>query len=114
MSSDFNFNLFIEKLILKRSSKISIKELKDTLKISEYQIKELEAGNIRFMVYPFNYYITKQYIELVDKSEVINIKLSYFQYEENATHKELDSEKKSSLNKIKKIINFDLWMKKNS
>ena len=70
-----------------------MKELKDTLKISEYQIKELEAGNIRFMVYPFNYYITKQYIELVDKSEVINIKLSYFQYEENATHKELDSEK---------------------
>lgn len=114
MSSDFNFNLFIEKLVIKRSSKINVKKLKDTLKISEYQIKELEAGNIRFMIYPFNYYITKQYIELVDKSEVINIKLSYFQYEENATHKELDSEKKSILNKIKKIINFDLWMKKNS
>ena len=93
MSSDFNFNLFIEKLVIKRSSKINVKKLKDTLKISEYQIKELEAGNIRFMVYPFNYYITKQYIELVDKSEVINIKLSNFQYEENATHKELDSEK---------------------
>jgi hypothetical protein len=114
VSSDFNFNLFIEKLVIKRSSKINVKKLKDTLKISEYQIKELEAGNIRFMVYPYNYYITKQYIELVDKSEVINIKLSYFQYEKNATQKELDSEKKSSLNKIKKIINFDLWMKKNS
>jgi len=93
VSSAFNFNLFIEKLVIKRSSKINVKKLKDTLKISEYQIKELEADNIRFMVYPFNYYITKQYIELVDKSEVINIKLSYFQYEENATHKELDSEK---------------------
>ena len=67
MSSDFNFNLFIEKLVIKRSSKINVKKLKDTLKISEYQIKELEAGNIRFMIYPFNYYITKQYIELVLK-----------------------------------------------
>jgi len=84
-----------------------MKELIDTLKISEYQIKELEAGNIRFMVYPYNYYITKQYIELVDKSEVINIKLSYFQYEENATQKEIDSEKNLYVKIVRKFFTFD-------
>jgi len=84
-----------------------MKELIDTLKISEYQIKELEAGNISFMVYPYNYYITKQYIELVDKSEVINIKLSYFQYEENATQKEIDSEKNLYVKIVRKFFTFD-------
>ena len=84
-----------------------MKELIDTLKISEFQIKELEAGNIRFMVYPYNYYITKQYIELVDKSEVINIKLSYFQYVENATQKEIDSEKNLYVKIVRKFFTFD-------
>lgn len=78
MNDDFDLCAYLPKLAIIRKTLLSTFDLKEKLKISEYQIQQLENGNIHFMEYPYNYHITKQYIQLIDTYEISKIKADHF------------------------------------
>lgn len=82
MDNDFCISSYLKRLKKIRKTMFSQYDLKLKLRISDDQIKKLENGIISFMPYPYNYYITKQYIELIDKSEIDKIDKSIFNFED--------------------------------
>jgi hypothetical protein len=114
MNDDFDLCAYLPKLAIIRKTLLSTFDLKEKLKISEYQIQQLENGNIHFMEYPYNYHITKQYIQLIDTYEISKIKADHFK--KHIKNKIIHDDKKDDVlnsSKIKELIlNFNNWIKK--
>ena len=79
---EFCISSYLKRLKKIRETIFSQYDLKLKLRISDYQINKLENGDIDFMPYPYNYYITKQYIELIDKSDIDKIDQNLFKTED--------------------------------
>ena len=115
MNDDFDLCAYLQKMAKIRKTVLSTFDLKEKLKISDDCIHQLENGSIHFMEYPYNYYITKQYIQLIDTSEISKIKAKYFKNHTN--NKNIQDNKNEDVfesSKIKEqILKFNNWIKKN-
>ena len=114
MNDDFYLCAYLQKMAQIRKTLLSTFDLKEKLKISEYQIQQLENGNIHFMEYPYNYYITKQYIQLIDTSEISKIKAEYFKnHTNNKNIQDNKNEDAFESSKIKEqILKINKWIKR--
>lgn len=115
MNDDFDLCAYLQKMAKIRKTVLSTFDLKEKLKISYDRIHQLENGSIHFMEYPYNYHITKQYIQLIDTSEISKIKADHFK--KHIKNKIIHDGKKDDVlnsSKIKELIlEFNNWIKKN-
>ena len=70
-----NYLIEISKI---RRKKFNFSIIKKKLTISDNQLELLECGNIDFLPFPYNYHITKQYVENVDPEGVFKVKKEFF------------------------------------
>ena len=61
-----------------RRKKFNFSLIKKKLSISDNQLESLESGNIDFLPFPYNYHITKQYVDNVAPSDVFKVKKEFF------------------------------------
>lgn len=115
MNDDFDLCVYLQKLAKIRKTVLSTFDLKEKLKISDDRIQQLENGNFHFMEYPYNYYITKQYIQLIDTSEISKVKADHFKKRiKNSIIQDDKNDNVLNSSKIKKLIlEFNNWIKKN-
>ena len=106
MQEEFCISSYLKRLKKIRETIFSQYDLKLKLRISDYQINKLENGDIDFMPYPYNYYITKQYIELIDKSDKDKIDQNLFKTEDTL----LENNKNDSLKNNYKFIQLKFFL----
>ena len=70
-----NYLIEISKI---RRKKFNFSIIKKKLTISDKQLELLECGNIDFLPFPYNYHITKQYVENVAPEDVFKVKKEFF------------------------------------
>ena len=100
-----DFHAVLSEVILKRKKFISEKIIKQKTSLSSRQLQDLESGNIHFIDYPYNYYLTKQYTSAISPELVSYIKPNNFNRNTNDVLKEKINVKNDKLwNKLKKII----------
>ena len=115
VQEEFCISGYLKRLKKIRETIFSQYDLKLKLRISDYQINKLENGEIDFMPYPYNYYITKQYIELIDKSDKDKIDQNLFKTEDALLENNKNDSQKNNYKFIQ--LNFFLdristWIKK--
>jgi len=115
VQEEFCIRSYLKRLKKIRETIFSQYDLKLKLRISDYQINKLENGEIDFMPYPYNYYITKQYIELIDKSDKDKIDQNLFKTEDALLENNKNDSQKNNYKFIQ--LNFFLdristWIKK--
>lgn len=99
------FQTVLSEVILKRKKSISEKFIKQKTALSTKQIQDLESGNIHFVNYPYNYYLTKQYILAISPKLISYIKPNDFNKNTNDDLKEkINVTNDKPLDKLKKII----------
>ena len=78
--SDDNFNLsnYLIELSKQRRRQYRFSDIKNKLSISDYQLESIENGNIQFMPFPYNYHITKQYVNFLAPKDVFKVKKDFF------------------------------------
>ena len=106
MQEEFCIGSYLKRLKKIRETIFSQYDLKLKLRISDYQINKLENGEIDFMPYPYNYYITKQYFELIDKSDIDKIDQNLFNTEDTL----LENNKNDVLKKNYKFIQLNFFL----
>jgi hypothetical protein len=106
MQEEFCISSYLKRHKKIRETIFSQYDLKLKLRISDYQINKLENGKIDFMPYPYNYYITKQYIELIDKSDIDKIDQNLFKTEDTL----LEKNKNDSLKNNNKFIQLKFFL----
>lgn len=118
MNNAFDLSAYLKKLAKIRKNVLSAYDLQEKLKITDYQIQQLENGNIHFLQYPYNYYITKQYIQIIDSSEIAKIKAEDFKIhtnnqiiQNNKNDDILNSRKNRKIKELK--FKFKNWIKTN-
>lgn len=118
MNNAFDLSAYLKKLAKIRKNVLSTYDLQEKLKITDYQIQQLENGNIHFLQYPYNYYITKQYIQIIDSSEIAKIKAEDFKIhtnnqiiQNNKNDDILNSRKNRKIKELK--FKFKNWIKTN-
>ena len=84
--NSFDLSNYLVELANNRRKNFSFSVIKKKLSISDNQLESLENGNIDFMPFPFNYHITKQYVEFVAPQEAPNIKEKFFSNIKRASH----------------------------
>jgi len=115
VQEEFCISSYLKRLKKIRETIFSQYDLKLKLRISDYQINKLENGEIDFMPYPYNYYITKQYIELIDKSDKDKIDQNLFKTEDALLENNKNDSQKNNYKFIQ--LNFfldriSIWIKK--
>jgi len=115
VQEEFCISGYLKRLKKIRETIFSQYDLKLKLRISDYQINKLENGDIDFMPYPYNYYITKQYIELIDESDKDKIDQNLFKPEDALLENNKNDSQKNNYKFIQ--LNFFLdristWIKK--
>jgi len=118
MNNAFDLSAYLKKLAKIRKNVLSTYDLQEKLKITDYQIQQLENGNIHFLQYPYNYYITKQYIQIIGSSEIAKIKAEDFKIhtnnqiiQNNKNDDMLNSRKNRKIKELK--FKFKNWIKTN-
>ena len=106
MQEEFCISSYLKRLKKIRETIFSQYDLKLKLRISDYQINKLENGEIDFMPYPYNYYITKQYIELIEKSDIDKIDQNLFNTDDTL----LENNKNDVLKKNYKFIQLNFFL----
>ena len=106
VQEEFCISGYLKRLKKIRETIFSQYDLKLKLRISDYQINKLENGEIDFMPYPYNYYITKQYIELIDKSDKDKIDQNLFKTEDTL----LENNKNDCLKNNYKFIQLKFFL----
>jgi len=75
---NFEFSSYLIALSKIRRKKFNFSFIKKKLSISDYQLDLLEQGIFNFLPFPYNYHITKQYVEIVAPSDIFKIKEEMF------------------------------------
>ena len=83
----FDISNYLIELAKNRRKNFSFSTIKKKLSISDNQLELLEDGNIDFMPFPYNYHITKQYVEFVAPQETPNLKEEFFSDIKRTSHK---------------------------
>ena len=74
----FDISNYLIELAKNRRKNFSFSIIKKKLTISDKQLELLECGNIDFLPFPYNYHITKQYVENVAPEDVFKVKKEFF------------------------------------
>ena len=75
---NFEFSSYLIALSKIRRKNFNFSFIKKKLSISDYQLDLLEQGIFNFLPFPYNYHITKQYVEIVAPSDIFKIKEEIF------------------------------------
>jgi len=75
---NFEFSSYLIALSKIRRKNFNFSFIKKKLSISDYQLDLLEQGIFNFLPFPYNYHITKQYVEIVAPSDIFKIKEEMF------------------------------------
>ena len=84
--NSFDISNYLIELAKNRRKNLSFSTIKKKLSISDNQLGLLEAGNIDFMPFPYNYHITKQYVEFVAPQETLKLKEEFFSDIKRTSH----------------------------
>ena len=76
--NSFDISNYLIELAKNRRKKFNFSIIKKKLTISDKQLELLECGNIDFLPFPYNYHITKQYVENVVPEDVFKVKKEFF------------------------------------
>ena len=77
-NESFDLSNYLIEISKIRRKKFNFSIIKKKLSISDKQLEILELGNIDFLPFPYNYHITKQYVENVDPEGVFKVKKEFF------------------------------------
>ena len=75
---NLEFSSYLISLSKIRRKKFNFSFIKKKLSISDYHLDLLEQGIFNFLPFPYNYHITKQYVEIVAPSDIFKIKEEIF------------------------------------
>ena len=77
-NESFDLSNYLIEISKIRRKKFNFSIIKKKLSISDKQLELLELGNIDFLPFPYNYHITKQYVENVAPENVFKVKKEFF------------------------------------
>ena len=86
IAEKFEISNYLIELAKKRRKNFNFSVIKKKLSISDNQLESIENGKIDFMPFPFNYHITKQYVEFVDTRGAYKIKEEFFSNVRRTNH----------------------------